>query len=227
MLGKISRLPSDVRDQLNHRLADGQPAAVLLPWLNSLPEVKAILAQYFDAQPISEQNLSDYRTHGFRRWQIRQEALQFAADEVAASSASSPQVPASPLVDHLVHWIATRFAAAAQTAPISDEPEADLREIRAFLNDIVALRRGDLIARRLGLEQQRLALDQAKGQEELEKLFWEWTKRPDIQAQLYPHREPDKTRRDVVRLLDQHLLGAKATFAVQDSNPDPDPACLV
>jgi hypothetical protein len=131
----------------------------------------------------------------------------------------------SALVDHLVHWIATRFAAAAHSAPIPQDPQADLREIRSFLTDIVSLRRGDLIARRLALEQQRITLERAKSEQELQKLFWEWTKRPDIQAQLYPHRDPDQTRRDAVRLLDQHLLGSKGTFALPQ--PDPDPACLV
>ena len=82
----------------------------------------------------------------------------------------------------------------------------------------------DLVARRLTLEQQRLALEQAKTQPEQEKLFWEWTKRPDIQSKLYPHRDPDKTRRDVVRVLDHHLLGVKDADTLQ---PDPDPACLI
>ena len=107
---------------------------------------------------------------------------------------------------------------------IPEDPEADLREIRNFLTDIVALRRGDLVARRLGLEQQRLSLEQAKTQPELEKLFWEWTKRPDIQTILYPNRDPDKTRRDVVRMLDEHLLGARTAC---DPEPDPEPACFI
>jgi hypothetical protein len=224
MLGKISRLPREVRDQLHQRLANGQTADSVLAWLHSLPEVQAVLADHFDGQPISDNNLSEYRKRGFRRWEMRQAALEFATDE-AADPPPSTQLLASPLVDHLVHWIATRFAAAAQTSPIPDDPEADLREIRTFLTDIVALRRGDLVARRLGIEQQRLALGQAKTQSELERQFWEWTKRPDIQSKLYPHRDPDKTRRDVIRLLDEHLLGDTGDCDVPE--PEPDPACLV
>ena len=83
------------------------------------------------------------------------------------------------------------------------------------------------MARRLTIEQQRLALEQAKAQPELEKLFWEWTKRPDIQAILYPNRDPDKTRLDVVRLLDRHLLGARLASATAEHEPEPDPACLI
>jgi hypothetical protein len=145
---------------------------------------------------------------------MQRDAREFVTDEVAEPSPN--QIPVSPLVGHLVRWMATRFAAAAQNATIPEDPEADLREIRTFLTDIVALRRGDLVARRLTLEQAK-----TNTQKELE--FWEWTKRPDIQAKLYPHRDPDKTRRDVVRMLDQHLLGARAC----DPEPDPEPVCLI
>ncbi len=74
-------------------------------------------------------------------------------------------------------------------------------------------------------EQQRLALEQAKALPEQEKLFWEWTERPDIQAKLYPHRDPDQTRRDVVRLLDHQLLGVKPPGGALEA--DPDPACFI
>ncbi len=66
MTGKITRLPSDLRDQVNRRLADGQPARTILPWLNGLPEVQQLLKEQFHSEPISEQNLSAYRQFGFR-----------------------------------------------------------------------------------------------------------------------------------------------------------------
>src|SRR3954468_6317546 len=43
-IGKVARLPHSLREQLNLRLLDHEPAKSILPWLNSLPEVKAILA---------------------------------------------------------------------------------------------------------------------------------------------------------------------------------------
>ena len=48
--GKIARLPHDVREELNSRLQDGQEAKSLLPWLNSLPPVKSVLAKHFNDQ---------------------------------------------------------------------------------------------------------------------------------------------------------------------------------
>jgi hypothetical protein len=222
MLGKLARLPAHLREELNLRLANGEKGNILLPWLNSLPELQAIIQEYFHGEPVSDQNLSDYRQHTFRRWEIRQAALEFSA-EAQADSPPQTQTPADPLVHQLVHWISLRFAAAAHTSSIPEDAETELRQIRQFLADILALRRGDLSAQRIHLERQRLAIEQTRNTETLETLFWEWTKRPDIQARLYPHRDPDKIRRDTVRLLDRHLLG----IVRPDDDPEPDPALLI
>ncbi|HEY5913466.1 MAG TPA: hypothetical protein VJA21_23000 [Verrucomicrobiae bacterium] len=220
MLGKISSLPHAIREQVNLRLADHQAGDALAQWLNSLPEVQAVLKEKFAAEPINKDNVSEYRTHSFRRWQIRRAALEFNAQSANPDSQSS----ANPhRLDHLLDWVFERLAALAQSSPLPDDPDTELRQLRHFIADIVALRRGDLITRRIGFEEQRLEFHRAKKQQELEQLFWQWTKRPDIQATLYPHRDPDKMRLDVVRLLDRELLGRKPT----DGAPDPDPACSI
>jgi hypothetical protein len=224
MTGKISRLPETIRSQLNHRLANGQGADLILPWLNSLPEVKAALDADFSGQPISDQNLSEYRKRGFRRWEMHQSAREFSSELASAETAAAGQSSSVPLVDNLVQWISLRFAAAAQSSTFAEDADTELRQIRQFLADIVALRRGDLVARRIHLEQRRLTLEETKNEQTLEKLFWEWTQRPDIRAQLYPHQDPDKMRHDVVRLLDRHLLGVRD----QSSHAsDPDPAAFI
>ena len=58
-LGKIARLPRAVREQLNHRLADGEMGKRLVEWLNTLPVVHAVLTAEFGGRAINEQNLSD------------------------------------------------------------------------------------------------------------------------------------------------------------------------
>ncbi|HWX18569.1 MAG TPA: hypothetical protein VN578_01560 [Candidatus Binatia bacterium] len=223
MTGKISRLPGEIRDQLNRRLANGEPADTLLPWLNGLPEVQAVINDQFAGLPVNEQNLSDYRKRGFRRWEIRQAALEFSA-EAQADQSPGAQVFAEPLLNNLVHWLTLHLAAVAQSSTPTDQSEAEFRQIRHLLADVVVLRRGDLVARRIQLEQQRLVLEQTKNKESLELLFWEWTKRPDIQAKLFPHRDPDKMRRDVVRLIDTELLGVPRSY---DDDSEIDPSCLI
>jgi hypothetical protein len=60
---KIANLPSHVRDELNYRLSEGEPGNELIEWLNAKPEVIKVIAKRFDGRPISEQNLSHWRTH--------------------------------------------------------------------------------------------------------------------------------------------------------------------
>ena len=80
--GKIARLPWAIRDQLNQRLADGQPASQILPWLHSLPEVRQILKDQFKGCPITPQNLSHWKSGGYVDWVHHQDARQLAANMV-------------------------------------------------------------------------------------------------------------------------------------------------
>lgn len=74
-IGKIARLPENIRHELNLRLLDGEGGPRLLAWLNSLPEVQAVLAQQFGGRGINQQNLSAWRTGAYREWHFRREIL--------------------------------------------------------------------------------------------------------------------------------------------------------
>ena len=52
--GKIARLPLSIREQINRRLQNGDESKQIAEWLNVLPEVIAVLAAEFDAQPIND-----------------------------------------------------------------------------------------------------------------------------------------------------------------------------
>jgi hypothetical protein len=71
--GKIARLPLVIRTELNQRLRDGQMGTAILPWVNGLPEVRAILEAEFSNKDINAQNLSDWRTGGFQDWLTHQD----------------------------------------------------------------------------------------------------------------------------------------------------------
>jgi hypothetical protein len=62
--GKIARLPRNIREKLNQRLENGEPAGAILPWLKARPEVKAMLADRFAASPVNQQNLTNWRQDG-------------------------------------------------------------------------------------------------------------------------------------------------------------------
>ena len=75
-IGKIAQLPKPIRDDLNHRLANGQQAPELLKWLNGLPETKELIATKFDNHAISPQNLTEWRHGGYQDWLRHQEREQ-------------------------------------------------------------------------------------------------------------------------------------------------------
>ena len=75
--GKISRLPREIREQLNQRMVGGEPGKRLVIWLNELPAVRALLAAEFDGAAINEQNLTNWKQGGFRDWRMEQEVAAF------------------------------------------------------------------------------------------------------------------------------------------------------
>ena len=68
----------------------------------------------------TKQNLSEWRKHGFREWQMRQAALKFAQD-LDADDATLKVSLAGPLTEKLARWIALRYAAAAHALSTTDE----------------------------------------------------------------------------------------------------------
>lgn len=56
------------------RLRDNESGQTLLEWLNGLPETKAVLKAFAD-EPISDANLSIWRSGGFTEWLGEQEKI--------------------------------------------------------------------------------------------------------------------------------------------------------
>jgi hypothetical protein len=83
-VGKIARLPAAVRDELNRHLENGALGKNIVPWLNALPEVQRILTELFGGQPISENNLSNWRRGGFQDW-LRDQECHRRLEKLAAS----------------------------------------------------------------------------------------------------------------------------------------------
>ena len=179
--GKIASLPRDLRDQINRRLDDGESGVQLVSWLNELSEVQAVLTRNFEGRKINEQNLSEWKTGGYRQWQARQEMLA-QAREMAADADELVQATKGRLTDHLAAILAARYAAAVAewNGDATDEFRNKLRALREVCQDIVNLRRGDHSGARLFMEQERLEREREKTDEELFEQFRQWTKIPAI-----------------------------------------------
>src|ERR1041385_4899946 len=168
---KIGCLPRSIIEQLNRRLDNREQNKRLVAWLNSLPETQKLLAEEFDGNPINAQNLSDWKKTSFVHWQLRQTALQFTEDSLPDDL---DQATLDKMSEKLLRSLQLRYAAvASKLPPPSDNPELELRRLGDLCNNLVMLRRGDLSAGRLAVEQQRLALEQAKSAAEKEAEHWE------------------------------------------------------
>src|ERR1043166_6476141 len=217
---KIASLPRNIREELNCRVERSEKTRVTLQWVNAIPEVQAILKENFEGEPIKQQNLFDWKTSpGYSAWKLTQTALAFTEDSFPDDL---PQSTLEKMSAKLIRCLQIRYAAVASALPpVHDNPELELRRLGDLCNNLTALRRGDLSAERLSVEQQRLALERSRTDPEQEKLFWQWTKRADIQEILYPHRDPDQTRREVERMLNRQLLGIDKPVPHLDEAIDP------
>ena len=159
--GKIARLPHAVRSQLNLRLLDGEEGKPIVQWLNSLPEVQAVLAGQFGGRPINEQNLSEWRQGGHQEWLARQDMLAQAAELAAHRQDLESVAPGQSFADHLAAAISFRFGAilAAPGPVLDDKSLTQLKALGRICQAVVKLRRGDHNAARLKIEMQRWELD--------------------------------------------------------------------
>jgi hypothetical protein len=193
--GKIARLPNQLRNQLNHRLEDGEPAGSLLAWLNNHPEVQAVLKAQFGERPITEQNLSEWRKGGYLDWLRHEEncalvsrlakdanGLEVAADQVNGEVAVS---------DRLAPILAAELARTAQALlEEAATPQERWQRLQGVLQQLAELRRHDHRAARLRRDQavwERAdeRLDEEANQRQIEEIkrkatapFWAAMKLP-------------------------------------------------
>jgi len=170
--GKIGRLPTAVREQLNQRLLDGETGAMVLPWLNSLPAVKTLLANRFNGEPVNDQNLTNWRAGGYVQWQKQQERraiVQELAEEGRELETGSP-VQETVLNQCLSRVLTADFAMAAREllANLTD-PAERCQRLQEFLHTLKFQRREDYLTERLKIDLERRARERRAEQEQDEE----------------------------------------------------------
>ncbi|MGA3180995.1 MAG: hypothetical protein ABSF38_11675 [Verrucomicrobiota bacterium] len=153
--GKIARLPHLLREQIHSRLRDGQPAKQIVAWLNSLPEVQALLAAAFAARPISQANFSQWKKRSHGHWLLRQEVLA-QAPLLLAQSRQLSQAGQGEITDHLATVVSASYALAFQRLGEIMDPIEHWKFLHALCRDVVALRRGDHSVQWLRLHREQL-----------------------------------------------------------------------
>jgi len=161
--GKIARLPRPRRDELNRRLAQNEEGATLLDWLNAAPDVQELLARDFVGEPVSKQNLHEWRQGGFVEWQSRQDLFAEAADLTDANG-EWDALAANDFTERLAAVVVVRYADALAGWNGGDDEafRRKLRDLCRFNQDLAVLRRYNQSAARLKMEQMPFYRDEQR-----------------------------------------------------------------
>ena len=176
---KIGRLPFAVRNELNERIRDGAQGAEILDWLNGLKETKRILREQ-KSGPINAQNLTDWRSSGYRDWlddQDRADRIRRLA-EVSQTLATAAGGNAASVGCNIA------------TAKIMDILEAaDEDQVADLATALVKLRASENAAQKVALaeeknaiQKEQLSLSRAKFERDTARLFIKWAQNKDALA---------------------------------------------
>ena len=191
---KIGRLPFAVRNELNERIRDGAQGAELLAWLNGLKETKRILREMggprsvaastsgraASAAPVNAQNLTDWRSTGYKDWLED----QGEADRIRRLAEVSQTLAAA--AGGNVAGVGCSIA----TAKIMDALEsADDDKVSDLATALVKLRASENAAQKVALAEEKnalakeqLSLSRAKFERDTTRLFIKWAANKDALA---------------------------------------------
>lgn len=218
--GKIGRLSRAIQERLNRRIQNGEKGGVLVKWLNSLPEVREVMAREFEGKPIREQNLSEWRKHGYAKWLRQREALDMVRQlDGDVGELQPPGAP--PLADQMAVWLTARILVAVQKLAEKDhEGQLDLKVLRELWHDIVAVRRGDHSRERLKMEQERLEREREKTEEEVVAHFLRWSKNSAVRDLLCRnYLTPEEREARIREIYGRSPEPPEAVPAAEESNP--------
>lgn len=148
-IGKIARLPAAVREELNRRLHNAAFGKELVDWLNALPEVQRILAERFVGQPISKQNLSEWRQGGFQDW-LREQARRERIRELAAQF---PEGDTSELDAPIQERIVLEFAEELERLSAIPDPDERFKRLMRLSREFCRVQRARNRSLEVGLLQ--------------------------------------------------------------------------
>ena len=173
---KIGRLPFAIRNELNERIRDGVGGPEILAWLNGLPSTRKIIRE-LKSGDINAQNLTDWRSSGYRDWledQSQADRIRRLA-EISQTLASAAGGNAAGVGCNIA------------TAKIMDALEsADEEQVADLAKALVQLRAGENAAQMVALaeeknaiQKEQLELSRAKFERDTARLFVKWAQNKD------------------------------------------------
>jgi len=176
---KIGRLTFAIRNELNERIRDGVGGPEILAWLNGLKETRRVLREQ-KAGEISAQNLTDWRSSGYRDWledQGQADRIRRLA-EISQTLATAAGGNAAGVGCNIA------------TAKIMDALEsADEEQVADLAKALVQLRSSENAAQKVALAKEKnalaeeqLSLSRAKFERDTARLFVKWAQNKDAIA---------------------------------------------
>ena len=173
---KIGRLPFAIRNELNERIRDGVGGPEILAWLNGLPSTRKIIRELKSGE-INAQNLTDWRSSGYRDWledQSQADRIRRLA-EISQTLATAAGGNAAGVCCNIA------------TAKIMDALEsADEEQVADLAKALVQLRAGENAAQKVALaeeknaiQKEQLELSRAKFERDTARLFVKWAQNKD------------------------------------------------
>lgn len=173
---KIGRLPFAIRNELNERIRDGVGGSEILAWLNADKETRKILRELKSGE-INAQNLTDWRSSGYRDWledQSQADRIRRLA-EISQTLATAAGGNAAGVCCNIA------------TAKIMDALEsADEEQVADLAKALVQLRAGENAAQKVALaeeknaiQKEQLELSRAKFERDTARLFVKWAQNKD------------------------------------------------
>ena len=178
--GKIGSLPAHLREEVNRRLHDGKTGKDICDWLNTLPEVLAILDERWAEQPITPQNLSEWRSGGYQIWMKSREKGNHLRTLTEWAYSLTDKV----VVGKLTHAAQSVMAGNLLEVIETMDAEESLALIKA-LNGVtlsvdrtqkneIAKSKLDLTKRQIDLRKEEVALNREKFESQTVELFMKW-----------------------------------------------------
>ena len=176
---KIGRLPFAVRNELNERIRDGVQGPDILGWLNGLKETRKILRE-MKSGPVNAQNLTDWRSTGYKDWlddQERADRIRRLA-EVSQTLATASGGNVAGIGCNIAAAKIMDILEAADEDQVADLSKA-LDKLRAGEN---AAQKVALAEEKNAIQKEQLSLSRAKFERDTARLFVKWAQNKDALA---------------------------------------------
>ena len=189
--GKIARLPRLVREELHQRLSDGEPGRQLVDWLNTLPEVQAVLTAHFSSRPITEANLTLWKQGGFEDWQRHEETRAWVGQFVEESDDFEGAAAGACLADRVAVPVLMELVKLLRKATASDDLAEQRKTVFGVAQQIARLRQADYQARQVRLNEARLEMKQEEWSGKKQQVAKAAAREIRVRAHFHPDVDED------------------------------------